>query len=190
MLHFLRIEIDGHFHGGPPVRPWVAQITGTDPQYGLARTFVRPLNDWADARRAWSGNVYGIVATFPVYEGQLYEVSHCVGRSSKRRVERYFARWQDGAQTTCEPLEALASVDGGAPAAILRLPEDDETWVAHIPEPGAGQRLGFVLIDTQRHYRLADGLYRVCESGALRWVGVREAQAARLTDEEARAWHG
>ncbi|HEU4732408.1 MAG TPA: hypothetical protein VFT22_31150 [Kofleriaceae bacterium] len=57
-LYMLRIEVDGHFHGGPPPKPWVARIHGPSEQYGLAREFIRAMNDWKDAHRAWSGNLW------------------------------------------------------------------------------------------------------------------------------------
>lgn len=87
-MKLLRIEVDGHFHGSPVVpRPWVAKITGTDPRFGLRREFVQTLNDWEHARRACSGNLYGVVANFPVREGHVHEVSRLRGSPSNDRTE-------------------------------------------------------------------------------------------------------
>lgn len=113
-LYILKIELDGHFHGSPDVpRPWVAQITGADPKYGLARTFVDAKNDWSQASRARSGNIYGRVACFPLRDGNLYEVQRCRGSSSKRHVVREFLAIEGGKRVPLEPLEALARLDGG-----------------------------------------------------------------------------
>lgn len=104
----LKIEEDGHLNGGPPPRPWCAEITGLDPKFGLARTFVKALRDYADAHRAWSGNVYGVVAHFPLHEGKLYEVSRLRGRPSKRHVSREFVFVENGAMVDRTADEALA----------------------------------------------------------------------------------
>lgn len=104
----LKIEEDGHLHGGPAPRPWCAEITGLDPKYGLARSFVKALRDYKDAHRAWSGNVYGVIAHFPLHEGKLYEVSRLRGRPSKRYVSREFIFVEGGEMREKTPDEALA----------------------------------------------------------------------------------
>ncbi len=90
MIFLLHVEEDAHLRGGPPPKPWVAEITGLHPKFVLARSFVRALRDYRNAWRAWSGNVYGVVATFPLRDGCLYEVARCKGRPSKRAFVREF----------------------------------------------------------------------------------------------------
>lgn len=51
---------------------------------------MRALRDYRNAHVAWSGNVYGVVATFALWEGRLYEVARCRGRPSKRVFVREF----------------------------------------------------------------------------------------------------
>jgi hypothetical protein len=120
----LKIEIDGHFHGGEPVKPWVAEITGPDPKFGLACQFIKAMNDCSEARQAWSGNIYGRVSHYPLRDGGLYEVQRCRGKSSKRHVVREFNRVTDGKRVTLTPEEALSILDGGQPAVIYRMADD------------------------------------------------------------------
>jgi hypothetical protein len=191
MFNILSIEIDGHFHGSSDVpKPWVAAILGTDPKYGLQREFVRPMTDWANARRAWSGNIYGRESRFLLRDGGLYEVCRLRGRSSRRHLTREFVAVEERKRVALEPAEALARVDGLGECATLRIPEDNEgtSWVAHIVELGTPERLGFVVIDDERLYRLRDGLYEVVESGERRLVGVRDRAVRRLTGREAISW--
>jgi hypothetical protein len=108
VIFLLHIEEDAHFRGGPPPKPWVAEITGLHHRFGLARNFVRALRDYRNAHVAWSGNVYGVVATFPLWEGKLYEVAWCKGRSSKRRFVREFFLVEGGKMVERTPEEALS----------------------------------------------------------------------------------
>ena len=187
-LSILRIEVDGHHHGGPPIKPWVAEITGTCPRYGLQRTFITPMNDWRDARRAWSGNVYGKIATFPLREGRLYEVARARGNSSRRHLVREFYVVEGGKRVKRTPDEALSVADGGGPATLLRIQENERTWVARVAGLGTPERIGFVLVDNLRRYRLRDGVHEVVEDGVQRLVGVRDGSVTSLTDQEAMAW--
>lgn len=118
LLHMLRIEVDGHCRGGPPIRPWVAEVTGTCPRYGLARAFVTPLNDWADARMTWGGRLYGMVATYPLREGRLYEVAQAKGKPSKRHLARSFRLVEARERRELSAEEALERADGGGGACV------------------------------------------------------------------------
>lgn len=191
-FYFLRIEIDGHFHGGAPVKPWVAEITGACPRYGLQRNFMRPMNDWKDASRAMSGNLYGVVATYPLREGRLYEVQRCEGNPSKRRVVRRFIEIRAGKQNRLTPLEALAHVDGFERAIELRLREPEESQpvsVSHVRGFADLAPQGFVLVDQQRHYRLVEGgVYSIVEGETRRLVGARDGKVTKLSEQEAWAW--
>jgi hypothetical protein len=188
-LHLYRIEIDGHFHGGPPPRTWVAEIGGTDTRFGLQRTFVQPLNDWARAHRAWSGNVYGVVSTFPLRNGRVYEVGRCRGKPSKRYFAREFCRVEGRHMESITPEEALAHADGGGPATLLHVDESTETWTARVKGLGTPVRLGFVLTNSQRTYRLREeGVYEVVECGRRRLVGMRDGLVHELAEQEALRW--
>lgn len=197
-LYLLRIEVDGHFHGGEPVKPWVARITGTDAKYGLARDFIRPMNDWRDAHKAWSGNVYGVVATFPLRDGNMYEVQRCRGNSSKRHVVREFVWIDGGRQHKRTPEQALAHAEGDdGPAAIVELHDsdpDDLPYVAHVKGLGTPERLGFVLVDGERRYRLRDGrLYEVHsvdgrDAHRGPFAVVQNGRVVSMPEKEALAW--
>jgi hypothetical protein len=190
MLKMYKIEIDGHFHGGPPPKPWVAKIVGVDPErFGLRREFVKAMNDWKNAHAAWSGNLYGVVATFPLHDGNLYEVSRCRGKSSKRYVAREFYSLIGGRMIERTPDEALAIAEGAAgPARVLEVRDDpdDRPWVAEVAGLGTPRRLGWVVVDGKRHYRLWPGrVYEVGEKGDRKLLTVEGDRIVRLTQKEA-----
>lgn len=155
-IHFLRIELDGHFHGGPAPKPWVAKINGIDTKYGLAREFIKPMNDWRDAHKACSGNVYGVMANFALRDGNLYEVSRLRGRSSKRHVAREFIEIREGKPVQLEPLEALARAEGHVDSVrIFELPDvDPAPRVSEVLGLGTPRPMGFVVEGSMRRYRL------------------------------------
>lgn len=190
-LKLYRIEIDGHFHGSRQVpRPWVARIDGPCDRYGLARTFIDPMRDYRGYRRAMSGNEYGVVATFPLRSGHLYEVSRLRGRSSKRHVSREFY-WLDGQEMQpLEPAEALDRVEGGD-GRTLRLVdagEESSRWVARVTGLGRPRPVAFVADDRDRIYRLRiGGLFEVVGEQR-RLVVSTETAVTEVTDEEAWAW--
>lgn len=191
LLYILKIEIDGHFHGSSDVpKPWVAEIGKPCPRYGIERSFVQTMNDWSGARRAWSGNVYGRVAHFPLREGNLYEVSRLRGKSSKRYVSREFVAIEQGKRVELTPDEALARADGGGAAALCRLPEDlkGTSWIAEVTGLGTPRRLGFVVVDGHRRYRLHAGLYEVVEREARRFVASDGQSLQPLSEKEAVTW--
>ncbi len=190
-LYILKIEIDGHFHGSSDVpKPWVAEIGKPCPRYGLERTFVQTMNDWSGARRAWSGNVYGRVAHFPLRDGKLYEVSRCRGNSSKRYVAREFVAIERGKRVEVTADEALARADGGKPSVLCRVPEDRDnaSWVAQVTGLGTPPRLGWVVVGESRHYRLRSGLFEVVERERRRFVASDGQSIEALSEKEALAW--
>jgi len=73
-------------------RPWVARITGLDAKYGLKREFVRGRKDYRDATS--NGN-RGVMMHYLLEPG-IYEVQELLSWS---KIDRYFARSQDGALT-------------------------------------------------------------------------------------------
>jgi len=195
MISILKIEIDGHFHGGEPVKPWVAEITGPHPKYGLARRFLDPMNDWSQAKRAMSGNIYGRVAHFALREGRLYEVSRCRGNPSKRHVVREFVEVRDGKREKLSPEEALARIDGdGSDSGVaLKLKVPDETsgrsWVARVSGLGTPDKLGFVVIDGERLYRLRVGaLFEVVDCGRQRFARADVDGLVWMSEGEALQW--
>ena len=154
MFKTLRIEIDGHFHGSSDVpKPWVAQIDGVDLKYGLARTFVQQLRDYTEARRAWSGNKYGIVAAFPLHDGRLYEVSRLRGTSSKRHVAREFLVVGDGKICEITPTEALRLAEP-YPGPTIEYSVPEGTSITRIEGIGSPTVCGFVLVGSSRSERL------------------------------------
>lgn len=192
----LRIEVDGHFHGSPVVpRPWVARLDGPDSVYGLSRTFVQRLSDLKDARVAHSGNLYGVVATFPLRDGGLYEVSRLRGKPSRRHVAREFWRVDAESMTELHPLDALAAVEKHEnEVMVLRVAHNPHCppRVAEIAGPGEPLMVGYVVVDEVRLYRLRRGhLYEVREEvdGQLRrkFVGVDE-ELINLSQQEAVRW--
>lgn len=195
VLYMLRIEIDGHFHGSGDVpKPWVARIDGPSPRFGLARTFIPVMNDWRDAKKAWSGNTYGVVATFPLRQGALYEASRLRGTSSRRHVAREFFWLENKKMRKMEPIDALATACGESDraASILNLADDRDVppSVALVEGLGAAKRLGFVVVDGDRKYRLLnEHLYEVRERDQDPRLVVASAGAFKtLSQQEAMQW--
>jgi len=189
-IKMYRIEVDGHFHGSPDVpRPWVARIHGPDEKFGLHREFVRPMNDWKDARAAWSGNTYGVVATFPLRDGHLYEVSRLRGKPSKRHSVREFYSLEGGRMVAIEPLDALARAEAhDDPVSLFRIRdnEQDRPRVAEVTGVGMPRIMGFIVLNGERNYRLRrDRLYEVHENGQTR---LTTADGNVLTQSEALSW--
>jgi hypothetical protein len=198
-LYLLRIEVDGHFHGSSDVpKPWVARIDGMCEKYGLRRSFVEKMNDWRDARKAWSGNTYGVVATFPLRGGHVYEVSRTRGDSSKRHVAREFVRIDDaGKRHKITADDALAHAERyEGPAALLRMDEPEpqtRSWVAEVARLGMPRVVGWVVVDGARRYRLRPGrLYEVHgtthpRTHRLVMVGD-DCELTNTTEQEAMEW--
>lgn len=185
-IKILRIELDSHFHGSSEVpRPWVARIDGIDRKYGLARTFVDRLNDYREARRAWSGKVRGVVVAFPLRDAHLYEVSRLRGKSSKRHVAREFWRVADGDLCEIEPAAALAIAEGhDAPTVEHFVP--DHTEIAIVRGLGTPGPLGFVLVGGRRLYRLREGaIHEIADEHSRRLVHVSAGGLCVVTQHEA-----
>lgn len=188
MIKILRIEIDGHFRGSRDVpKPWVAQIDGVDATYGLARTFVQQLRDYRGARRACSGNLYGVVAAFPLHEGRMYEVSRLRGRASKRHLAREFLLVDGGKRRQIDPIEALAIAEAHA-GPTLEYIVPDGTRVARVDGLGSPTICGFVIVDGDRLYRLRVGAVHEVDTGVDRHLIVAgEHRAKRITQTDALA---
>lgn len=191
MIYLLRIEIDGHWHGSPDVpRPWVARIDGIDGyRYGLRRTFIEPMRDWKDARRACSGNLYGVVHAYALRAGNLYEVFRARGKPSKRHMVHEFLRLDEGSKRhSLEAIDALAVVDGfGDDVVVHEVPASDDgpSWVAEVHGLGTPKRLGWITTGTGRTYRMRRGcVYEVCCGGQRRLMRDGET----LTELEAWTW--
>ncbi len=65
-------------------RPWVAEITGKDTKFGLARTF---LDSKLTRKHANGAHSRGVELWFVLESGRIYEVKNSV---SWKRSERYF----------------------------------------------------------------------------------------------------
>lgn len=187
----LRIPVDGHFHGSSDVpKPWVAQITGIDRKYGLARAFVDQLRDYSDARRSCAGRLNGVVACFPLRDGNLYEVSRLRGRSSKRYVAREFLAIADGEMIEVAPVDALARVEPHA-GATIEYAVTDGTVVSRVDGLGTPAVCGFVLVGQgrdERLYRLHVGAIHEVDTGTDRYlILVDDVRARRISQAEALA---
>jgi hypothetical protein len=187
-LKILRIEVDGHFRGSADVpKPWVARIGGVDPKYGLARTFIDRLNDYRMARRARSGNTYGVVAAFPLHEGDLYEVSRCRGSASKRYVAREFIEIAGGKTLAIDPLDALARAEGYA-GPTIKYAVPDGTRVARVDGLGTPAVCGFVIVSDDRIYRLRVGAVHEVDTGTERYLAFAgERRVDRVSQSQALA---
>lgn len=184
-IKVLRIEVDGHFHGSSDVpRPWVARITGVDVKYGLAREFVDRLNDWRSARRACSGNLYGVVAAFPLRDGELYEVSRLRGSSSKRHVAREFLTVRDGRIHPLTPAAALAIAEKHTGPAIDHFTADGVA-ISLVRGLGMPEALGFVLVDGRRMFRLREGSLHEVYDGDRRLVLVQDRSVLPISQADA-----
>ncbi len=90
VLGYRIIEALGHgagraVVGNPrPRMPWVAEITGIDHRWGLARRFLRP--NW-QRKDANSTHTRGVYLWFVLESGRHYEVKH---PKSWRNSDRYF----------------------------------------------------------------------------------------------------
>lgn len=80
---FGRMYFDKHI-GTPPRSSWVAEITGPDEKYGLARSFLRCKMDYSQANSKGSR---GIFAEYILSQGKVYEVK---SQESWGRSIRYF----------------------------------------------------------------------------------------------------
>jgi hypothetical protein len=189
-LFMLRIEVDGHCRGGPPIKPWVARIRGADAQYGLGREFVQPMQDWAQARRAWSGNLYGVVSTYPLRDGCLYEVHRAEGTPSQRHATRSFYELSAGRLEHIETIALLQRVADGAPGASLSVREfPGRTLVTDLAED-AGV-VAYAVVGQKRIYWLREG-----RAYDVRDVDARDADrcrvlrvtGGRLCSEDVAAW--
>lgn len=182
----LRIPVDGHFHGSSDVpKPWVAQITGIDRKYGLARTFVDQLRDYSDAKRSCAGRLNGVVACFPLRDGSLYEVSRLRGRSSKRYVAREFLMVADGEMIEITPIDALAVVEPHAGATIEYIVPDG-TAVSRVDGLGTPTVCGFVLVGPDRNerlYRLRVGSIHEVDDGTERHLIIVNDTKARYVSQ-------
>lgn len=153
----LRIEVDGQFHGGPPLKPWVARLLGPDAKFGLAREFVQPMRDWAKAHRAWSGNLYGVIATYPLRSDNMYEVCRPAGTASKRHLTREF-HWLARGELNRRTVEDVLrwSAPDTHQGTILRVREiPDRTLVSNMT--AAHETVGFAVVGTERVYFLREG---------------------------------
>lgn len=195
-LYVLRIEIDGHFHGsGHNVpRPWVARIGGPHARYGLERHFVQPMNDWKKARRACSGNLYGVVSTFTLREGELYECSRLRGNSSRRHIAREFYVVGEGKRRKLDVEEALGWLEreDERPAALYRLTDDESRpRLAEVVGLGTPAPLAFVILDGTRQWLTREGaIYEVSTADGARRLALceRPGRLRDVSEVDAIAW--
>lgn len=95
---------DAHLFGVPNRKPWVAEITGTDHQYGLRRQFLEYHKDYSKGNSVGTRGVY---LHFLLVEGKIYEVFHFI---SWKNTNRYFCRIVDGKVVKMAKQEVLCAV--------------------------------------------------------------------------------
>ncbi len=86
-------------------RPWVAEITGPDPRYRLARKFLDGRKDYSEANSIGSRGVY---VYYHLEPGRIYEVNDL---ATWRRTDRYFCRVEDGRLVRMAEEEVLACLN-------------------------------------------------------------------------------
>jgi len=170
-FHLIRISVDGHYKGGPPLKPWVARILGTDPKWGLHRVFLPSRNDWADASISWRGRTNGVVATWFLRENALYEVYGGPGK-------RNFVWVEDSRIRDVPPVEVLYLADGGGEATVVEMEEEDHRDPPWVRDSATGSVNGWALVGKTRIYRLREGhLYKVHRHGVTVDVHVTDGVA-------------
>lgn len=95
----------------PKRRAWVAHVTGRSAKFGLERAFIEGLRDYKEANSVGSR---GVMLTFILYPGRIYEVRALLSWSKE---DRYFCHVVDGAIVRLTQERALAILDGGDLAA-------------------------------------------------------------------------
>jgi hypothetical protein len=95
----------------PKRRPWVALIRGRSEQYGLDREFLDGFRDYRGANGVGSR---GVMITFVLHPGKVYEVHELISWSRERR---YMCHVVAGAIVVLTQDQALAILDGGQAAA-------------------------------------------------------------------------
>lgn len=191
-LTMYQITLDGTWHGSRVVpKTWVARIDGTHEVMGLDREFITPKNDWAGAKVTGKGNRYGVVATFPLRDGHIYEAHRARGTASRRAMVREYFWLEGGEVQELDDAEALDKIQGYASTLTWRMrdnPEDRPT-IAEVLPGGRRNVLGWTISeDARRCFCLRDGLHQVHEKGRTYWCLVTDGDDTELTDEEAAAW--
>jgi hypothetical protein len=87
--------------GGMPPSGWVAEITGFDPKYKYARTFLKFKKDYS---RANSKGSRGIFAEYILEEGKIYDVEQQV---TWKRSKRYFCTVKDWKIVEIDEMEVI-----------------------------------------------------------------------------------
>jgi hypothetical protein len=90
--------------GSVPPAGWVAEITGFDPKYRYARSFLKFKKDYSRANSKGSRGVY---AEYILDEGKIYDVKQSV---TWKRSKRYFCTvkdWQIVEMTEQEVIDIL-----------------------------------------------------------------------------------
>jgi hypothetical protein len=101
-------------HSGRPMRdmlPWLAELTGTDPNYGFRRRFLRAN---ADYTRANAKGTRGVWLHWSLHPGRIYEAKYLTSaRASWTR--RYLTVTDEGEIRDLTREEAQAWFEEGSP---------------------------------------------------------------------------
>lgn len=103
-----RVPVEHMAHIIDPKRaPWVARLRGRSEQYEFDRLFLGGLYDYRGANRTGSR---GVMLTFVLHPGNVYEVRELLSWSSERR---YLCHVVAGTIVHLSQEHALAILDGG-----------------------------------------------------------------------------
>jgi len=86
-----------------PHRPWLARLTGYDPDYGLRRVFLRPKEDWLDANRK---GTRGVQCWWTLELNEVYEA--CWRQTWNSELREFLRVTPEGDVTTITREEAEA----------------------------------------------------------------------------------
>jgi hypothetical protein len=96
-----------------PGQPWVAEVVGTDPRYGLRRRFLRAKVDYYHAN---SVGTRGVMLCYLLDPGPIYEIYR---KTSWTNAERFFARVEDGRIVRVTRGEVMACLSASEVSAAM-----------------------------------------------------------------------
>ena len=95
-------------------KAWVAEITGTDPKFGLKREFCNGIRNYSKAN---SKGTRGIETTYELTAGKIYEINEPQSWKNTNRRIVYVAA--NDKRYKIDAKDALALLAGADPASII-----------------------------------------------------------------------